>query len=118
MHRVSNFDILKLHDYYRGIAKCIPRDGASIGLEDYFDDQPLFLKFPCLYSFAKIKDISIQKHSWRMILLLSFRLPMSRATFNEFQDFQLTVHTLEDNRRNEDPKHQSHLLKLFSESIS
>jgi hypothetical protein len=78
-------DILRLNPVFRGIARCIPSKGDTIGLwEDLFAGVVHSHSLPTLFQFAKDPRISLYKFRMSDSLINCFRIPMPRQAFNEF----------------------------------
>jgi hypothetical protein len=88
-------DILRLHTQYRGVAICNPNQGDTISFWDDIINGVLHSeKFPHLLHFARDPAISLFTLRNANNLLDCFRIPMSRAAYNEFLDLQDTLNNL------------------------
>jgi hypothetical protein len=78
-------DILKLDILYRGVATCDSSRGYTIGFRgDLIVGDIHSLKYPNLFEFAKDPCISLFNLRQTQDLLGCFKIPMSRAAYNDF----------------------------------
>jgi hypothetical protein len=78
---------LRLNTLYRGVATCDPNQGDTIGFwEDVINGAINSEKFAHLLGFARNPSISLWHMRQADNLLGLFRIPMSRAAYNEFFD--------------------------------
>jgi hypothetical protein len=88
-------DILRLHIQYRGVSICNPNQGDTISFWDDIINGFLHSeKFPHLLHFAGDPAISLFALRNTDNLLDCFRIPMSRAAYNEFLDLQDLLNNL------------------------
>jgi len=81
-------DILKLFQKFSQIATCIPSMGDSVGVwKDKFRVDIFSLQFPHLFTYVYNKNLSLKELLQVQDILSIFRLPMSRAAYNEFLVF-------------------------------
>jgi hypothetical protein len=77
-------DILRLNIHFRGVAICSPVKGDTISFwGGLINGSILSLVFPSLFEYAKDPNISLWKMMSSTNLIDQFRIPMSRAAFNE-----------------------------------
>jgi hypothetical protein len=82
-------DVLRLVDWFRGIAKCKVGDGSTVLFwEDIWNDHLLQQEYPRLYSFAKNKQVSVAHFLLNNGIDSQFHLPLSDQTFQEYQQHQ------------------------------
>jgi hypothetical protein len=82
-------DIFRLHTQYRGVAICNPNQGDTISFWDDIINGVLHSeKFPHLLHFARDPTISLFTLRTTDNLLDCFRIPMTRAAYNELLDLQ------------------------------
>jgi hypothetical protein len=85
-------DVLRLHDLYRGIAKCAMGNGATVTFwEDLWLDEVLFQKFPRFFSFVRNENLSVQQVPMAEDLDSIFHLPISSEAFQELEQLQVML---------------------------
>jgi hypothetical protein len=88
-------DIFRLHTQFRGVATCNPNRGDTVSFwEDIIDGVIHFEKFPHLLHFARDPAISLFALRSTDNLLNCFRIPMTRAAYNEFLELQAFLNYL------------------------
>lgn len=88
-------DILKLLPQFKEIAKPLVKNGVSIFFWlDEWNIEPLSSMAPELFSFAKNKQISVQKVVNLQELTELFQLPLPQLAFNQMQDIQTLMGSL------------------------
>jgi hypothetical protein len=94
-------DILRLNIQFRGVAVCSPVKGDTISFwGDLINGNILSLVFSSLFEYTKDPNISLRKMMNSANLTDQFRIPMTRAAFNDL----ILVQDLLDN----------HYKKLFN----
>jgi hypothetical protein len=82
-------DIFRLHTQYKGVSICNPNQGDTISFWDDIINGVLHSeKFPHLLHFARDPTISLFTLRTTDNLLDCFRIPMTRAAYNELLDLQ------------------------------
>jgi hypothetical protein len=82
-------DILKLSEQFREIAHCLTGRGDTVSLwEDKLLQSTFSEAFPNLYTYIKSHGTSLKDCLASSNLLDMFRLPMSRAAYNEYIIFR------------------------------
>jgi hypothetical protein len=85
-------DILRLHTIFRGIARCIVGNGATVTFwDDLWANDILFAKYPRLYSFAKDQSISVKQIMCTADISEIFTLPLSKQAMEELVSLQLDI---------------------------
>ncbi|TVU31706.1 hypothetical protein EJB05_23404, partial [Eragrostis curvula] len=83
--------ILKLQVIYKGLAQAQVQDGKSVLFwHDVWNGLLLSRQFPELFSFAKSKNISVQK-ALQTELISLFHLPLSVEAYNQFQQLDILM---------------------------
>jgi len=85
-------DILRLHTIFRGIARCIVGNGATVTFwDDLWANDILSAKYPRLYSFAKDQSISVKQIMCTADISEIFTLPLSEQAMEELVSLQLDI---------------------------
>jgi hypothetical protein len=84
--------VLKLVDWFRGIAKCkVGNETTVLFWEDVWNDHLLQQRFPRLYSFAKNKNIYVAQFLMNNHIDTQFLLPLLDQAFQEYQQMQQLI---------------------------
>jgi hypothetical protein len=82
-------DVLRLQVLFRGIARCVLGNGATVTFwEDLWCNEVLVHKYPWLFSFARNEAISVQQFIQVHDLDNLFALPISPEAFVELLQLQ------------------------------
>jgi len=82
-------DILRLNTIYRGIAKCVIGNGATVTFwDDLWTNEILSFKYPWIHSFAKDQNISVMKIMQTDDISEIFNLPLSDQAWSELLALQ------------------------------
>jgi hypothetical protein len=101
-------DVLRLVDWFRGIAKCKVGDETTVLFwEDIRNDHLLQQKFPILYSFAKNKQVSVVQFLVNNDIDSQFHVLLSDQAFQEYQQLQ---QLLQHNQTTVDQKDSWHYI--------
>jgi hypothetical protein len=96
-------DVFRLVDYFRGHVVPWARDGRTILLlHDVWNNISPRFTFPCLFSFARKKDCSIQEFLANMDLEHNFHTPLSPHAAQEYHVFHELVSNLQNSRVDKD----------------
>ena len=96
-------DILRLNTIYRGIARCVIGNGATVTFwDDLWANEILSSKYPRIHSFAKDHNISVQKIMQIDDISEIFNLPLSDQALSELMDLQNDVQQINFDGSSED----------------
>jgi hypothetical protein len=81
---------------FRGTAACKVGSGTTVLFwSDVWNEQHLQYKYPRLYSFGKIKDISVAQFLTHNIAQQQFHLPLSVEAFQKYQNLQQLIQQIQ-----------------------
>jgi hypothetical protein len=110
-------DILKLCDLFRGIAECKIGDGSTVLFwSDLWNDNILQTKYPRLFSYAKNKNITVAQFLSNNSLETQFHLPISKQAYQEFQNLQDYIQTIQVHHNTKDSWQYIWGNKIYSSS--
>lgn len=96
-------DVTRLISYFRGYAMPHVGDGSTILLwEDVWNDLSPMTAFPCLFSFAKNKECSVQTFLGNTAMEDNFHTPLSLQAAQEYETFIVIIDQMMASREDSD----------------